>query len=534
MIATLFVLMGASVAGAADRPVTGASLWRLDLDPQVAWGNYALNVVYDTYIPLLTYRHDGGRAGSEVIPGLARSLPRVSNRGRTYTLRLRRGLRYSDGERVKASDFKFAVERMFRLAFGSGFYGPGQFYDDIVGARRFEETGRGGIGGITTDDATGKIVIDLLRSERSFSRKLAMTWAAPVPAGTPLRNQTFDPPPATGPYAIVKSTRHGWTYKRNPEWRSHNRGLLPLIPSGHLQTIKIEVVHDPDRAVREVGRGKLDWISEEMSGATVASLRHRFPSRIRFEPTLSTEYFWLDTMRPPFDDVTVRRAVNYAVNRAVFRRISGGQLVPTEQILPPGLPGYRKTSLYPHDLAKARRLIAAADPSAREVTLGTYTYSGDLTAVGYAAYLGSALEALGFTVHLKVLGLERYFAKIENRHNGFDAGIAGYFANYPDPDDFLRGTVDSPPRSYFNENFAQLFVPSLQRTIDRLEGRIGPMPEAGYAAVDRAFTRLAPWVPIGNIAVPLFVSRRIDLGRVVSNPSFGVDLTSLRLRGPRA
>src|SRR5689334_8576489 len=91
--------------------VTGAYTWRPDLDPQVAWSNYSLNVIYDTYVPLLTFRHDGGKAGSEVIPGLARSLPRITDHGRTYTLYLRKGLRYSNGETVRASDFEFAVER---------------------------------------------------------------------------------------------------------------------------------------------------------------------------------------------------------------------------------------------------------------------------------------------------------------------------------------------------------------------------------------------------------------------------------------
>lgn len=54
-------------SGSAASTVTGAYPWRPDLDPQVAWSNYSLNVIYDTYIPLLTYRHAGGKAGSEVI-----------------------------------------------------------------------------------------------------------------------------------------------------------------------------------------------------------------------------------------------------------------------------------------------------------------------------------------------------------------------------------------------------------------------------------------------------------------------------------
>lgn len=458
------------------------------------------------------------------------SLPRITGHGRTYTLHLRRGLRYSNGDPVRASDFKFAVERMFRIEFGGAFYGPGRFFDDIVGAERFERTRRGGVSGIVTDDRTGRIVIHLVRPERSFSRKLAMTFTAPVPPGTPIRNQSSDPPPATGPYVITNSTRRGWTYERNPEWRLDDQKLMPLIPSGHLDTIKIKVVRNTSKAIREVERGKLDWLSEEMPGPVYSSLRHRFPSRVRLEPTLSTEYFWLNTSKPPFNDVRVRRAVNYAVDRTVFSRLSGGQVSPTQQILPPDLPGYRKSSLYPFDPTKAQRLIAAANPSVRDITLWTYGERDDLTPAEFTVYFAAVLRGLGFTVHLRLLRPGRYFSAIENpRQRNLDAGVGGYYANYPDPDDFFRETLGSRVGRYYNENLAQFFVPSLRQMIDRLETRPGPTtPEAGYAALDRTYMRLAPWVPIGNASIPLFVSKRIDLGKVVSNPSFGVDLASLR------
>ena len=61
--------------------------------------------MYDTYLPLLTYAHASGAAGSKVVPALAESLPKVTDGGKTYTLTLRKGLKYSDGTPVKASDF---------------------------------------------------------------------------------------------------------------------------------------------------------------------------------------------------------------------------------------------------------------------------------------------------------------------------------------------------------------------------------------------------------------------------------------------
>ena len=102
--------------------------------------------MYDTYIPLLTYAHANGAAGSKVVPGLAESMPKISNGGKTYTLILRKGLKYSDGTPVKASDFTGAVERMFKLNSGGS-----PFYTGIVGAEKFAETKSGGIPGIKTE-----------------------------------------------------------------------------------------------------------------------------------------------------------------------------------------------------------------------------------------------------------------------------------------------------------------------------------------------------------------------------------------------
>ena len=123
--------------------------------------------MYDTYIPLLTYAHADGEAGSKVIPGLARALPKISDGGRTYTLFLRKGLKYSDGTPVKASDFTHSIERVFKLN------SPGSpFYTDIVGAEKFAETKQGGIPGIETDDASGEIVIHLVEPRGTFSNEL--------------------------------------------------------------------------------------------------------------------------------------------------------------------------------------------------------------------------------------------------------------------------------------------------------------------------------------------------------------------------
>ena len=142
----------------------------------------------NTYLPLLTYAHADGAAGSVVIPALAKSMPKIDQGGRRYTLHLRPGLEYSDGTPVRASDFKSSVERLFRINSSGSI-----FYTHIVGAERFAKTKRGGIAGIATDDATGTIVIRLDQPLGVFTNELASLFAALLPPGTPDRNLIRDP-----------------------------------------------------------------------------------------------------------------------------------------------------------------------------------------------------------------------------------------------------------------------------------------------------------------------------------------------------
>jgi peptide/nickel transport system substrate-binding protein len=523
----------APVAGAADhqeprssRVLQGATSWFPDyLDPQLSYSQEGWMALYNTYIPLLTYRHAGGKAGSEVIPGLAKGLPRITDRGTTYTLFLRQGLEYSNGRRVRASDFKFAIERMFRLKSG----GAGN-YAGIVGAFRFWRRKHGGIAGIETNDRTGKIVIHLVEPSGAFSSQLALPFAAPVPRGTPAGNLTADPPPATGPYVISSSNRgRSWTYTRNPAW-SRNQRLMPRLPDGHVDRISVHVIHRSSARIKGVEDGELDWALGGFGRDQYEELERRFDgTRFRAEPVLSTFYFWMNTRKAPFNDLRVRRAVNYALDRSVLRRILGGELVPTEQILPPGMPGYRRFAPYPYDPAKARRLIGEAHPKDREITVWTYNERGERNA---AAYYRDVLEELGFIAHLKVVKAANYYSAIGKTSTpNLDTGLANWFADYPHPNDFFDSLLagwDIWPTE--NENLAQFEVPLLDELILALSELSGPVPEGRYAALDHAYTALAPWAPIGNQTIPIFVSTSLPLGSVIWNPSFAVDLTSLRFR----
>jgi peptide/nickel transport system substrate-binding protein len=497
------------------------------LDPQLSYLAEGWSAMYNTYIPLLTYAHAEGEAGSQVIPGLATSMPKITNGEKTYTLTLRKGLKYSDGTPVKASDFKSSIERVLSLESG----GSG-FYLDIVGAEDFLEGKADSIPGIETNDATGEIVINLLSPRGTFTNELAIPFAAVVPASTPDKPQTATPPPATGPYEIVKvKPGRSWSYIRNPQWDKNNAALLPDLPGGHVDKIEATVVSNQATQVNDVEQGKTNWMFDPLPADRVAEVTQRYEGKQYLsEPSISTYFFWMNTKQPPFDDLKVRQAVNYALDPAALERINSGQVKGTQQILPPGMPGYEKYSLYPHDMAKAKALIKEANPSDRDITVWTDSLSPNDAA---GEYYEALLDELGFNAKLKIVNAENYFSIIGNLSTpDLDTGWANFFEDYPHPNDFfqplLAGSSILPTNS---SNFAQFDDPAIDKKIEELrEEQLGPQQEREYAQLDKESMEQAPWAPYGNRTLSLFVSSDISLDDVIWNPTFSGDLTSFQFK----
>jgi peptide/nickel transport system substrate-binding protein len=497
------------------------------LDPALSYDTESWTAMYNTYVPLLTYAHANGAAGSRVIPGLAKALPKVTDDGKTYTLFLRKGLRYSDGTTVKASDFTFAVERMFKLNSGGSF-----FYTDIVGAEKFAETKKGGIPGIETNDRSGEIVIHLVEPRGTFTNELGLMFVAPLPPDTPIEDLSADPPPATGPYMITKSQPgRGWEYERNPWWAKADSKAMPELPSGHVDKIEVDVVRNPNTQVNDIEQGTYQWMENPPPADRLAQVQSKFEgTQFRIEPQLNVYYFWMNTNKSPFDDPKVREAIEYAVDPEALERIYAGQLSGSQQILPPGTPGYQKLNLYPHDMAKAKELLAQADPSDRDVAVWTDTESPNDEAGEYYAGL---LDELGFKTELKVINADNYFTVIGNTSTpNLDTGWGNWFGEYPNPNSFFQPMLDEKSLAATNNtNLAQFADPKLSAEISRLgREQLGPEQESAYAALDKSFMEEAPLAPYGNLNVSTFVSSAIDLEKVIFNPTFGQDLTSFEIK----
>jgi peptide/nickel transport system substrate-binding protein len=497
------------------------------MDPALSYTAEGWTAMADVYLPLLAYKHANGEEGGEVMPGLAKEMPKISNGGKTYTLFLRPGLKYSDGTPVKASDFPASMERMI------GLNSPGSpFYLTIEGAEKFAETKKGPIPGIKTNDKTGEIVIDLKGPRGTFTSELGMLFASVVPQDTPVEDLSADPPPATGPYMITKSQPgKGWEYKRNPYWAKANGKAMPDLPAGVVDGAKITVVRNEQSQVDDVEQGTYDWMQNPPPSSRYAEVKEKYEgTQFRVEPTISTYYFWMNTQEPPFDDVKVRQAVNHAVDPKALERIYAGQLTGSKQVLPPGMPGYKEFEPYPYDLAEAERLIKEANPSDMDITVWTDAESPNNEA---GEYFNEVLKELGFNTTLKIVNADNYTTVTGNASTpNLDAGWSNWFEDYPHPNDFfqplLAGESIQPTNNYNNANFDD---PAVNKKIAQLaEEQLGPEQEDAYAKLDEEIMELAPWAPFGNRTVSTFVSDEIDLDSVIFNPTFGHYLSSFEFK----
>jgi peptide/nickel transport system substrate-binding protein len=497
------------------------------LDPSMSYTIEGLSAMWETYVPLLTYEHKDGSAGTKLMPGLAKAMPRITDGNRTYTLYLRPGLKYSDGTPVRASDFPATIERVIDMN------SPGSpFFTDIVGAEKFAETKKGGIPGIEADDKTGRIVIHLVKPRSTFSNELATLFAAPLPADTKHKDLSGDPPPGTGPYVIASSKPGAdWSYERNPEWAKVNGPKLSGIPSGYYDDIDVDVIKNAETAVNEVIKGKIDWMEEPPPADRYQELSEKYEGeQLLVTPQIDVYYFWMNTKEAPFNDVKVRQAVNYAVDPAALERIYGGQLKGVQQILPKAMPGHKTFELYPHNMQKAREMIAAADPAERKVTVWTNNYPANRQA---GEYYEDVLHKIGLEPTLKVLSTDNYTTVIGNTSTpNLDTGWAAWYMDYPHPNDYFAPQLSGEnilPTG--NSNYAQLNDPSLNKKIAQLGTEpLGPTQEAAYAELDREAMELAPWAPFGTAEMVTLISKSIDPEKLVVSPVYGQDLATFQPR----
>jgi ABC-type oligopeptide transport system substrate-binding subunit len=225
---------------------------------------------------------------------------------------------------------------------------------------------------------------------------------------------------------------------------------------------------------------------------------------------LNVDYIAMNTTRPAFSNVTLRKAANYAVDRPALVRVRGflaGKR--SQQLLPPGIDGYKPISTYPikgSNYTRAKALASQAG-GCKDVTL----YSGN-TAVGQnlAQVFKYNLSQLGCNVNVKLFqGFQIYIAA-GTKGEPFDAVFAGWFADYADPYDFIDILLNGANiHEANNNNLAYFSNAGVQRAMKAANALTGDKRGAAYAALDKNITNnFAPWAAYENRNTREFVSAR--------------------------
>jgi peptide/nickel transport system substrate-binding protein len=426
----------------------------------------------------------------------------------------------------------------------------GFYFSSIVGYSQCQKTPKHCdlSNGIVADPASNTVTFHLAAPDPDLLQQLALPVAYAVPANTPLKARL--PLPATGPYMIASyNAKHDLRLVRNPRFREWYDAAQP---AGYPDAIVWRLNVPPSTQRRAVEQGKADLaydagVANQLlfpPPALLNSMQTRYASQLHLDQTIQTYYIFLNTRQPPFNNLKVRQAVNYAVDRNQMITIRGGPDTeqPTCQMLPPNMNGYQRYCPYTvrpaingrytgPDLAKARRLVAESGTSGQRVTVAgapTFQPHG-------GNYFVSVLRSLGYKAHFKKFkDISTYYAAVKDSRQKIQAGISGWAHDYPTAGGFLPPLLTCSsfiPNSRRNENLAEFCNHRIDAQIARARTLEVTDPGAAsrlWRTVDHEIVQQAPFVFLQNNLQVTLVSRRA--GNYQYNPQWGVLLDQLWTR----
>ena len=508
-VLALLVLVAAAALGAVSRhetvaPAGPAGVLRISqpvdfnsTDPALATGQLAWELEYATCAKLVNYR------GRRLAPEVAAGPPLVSRDRLEYAFQLRSDFRFSTGERVTAASFARAFERALAPELAS----PAAAY--LREVARYE--------------ADGYVFRIRLRSRvPDLLERLALPYFCAVPPDLPLDPAGVREPPSAGPFAIAHRAPGELVLERNPYYRGdRRRGPERIVYSIGSLPLHVRL---------QVEKGDADYAA--LPPGAFAPLVTEFVAskqvRVIAQPVLA--YLALNTGRPLFrDNPSLRRAVNFAIDRrallAVFGQ-NGGR--PTDQYLPPQLPGFHDARIYPldrPDLERARTLARGHTRSGKAILVTC----GAAECRDRAQIVQSALKAIGIDVSIRTAGLSPVLSPGSLRQP-YDLADVVWRADYADPYGLLEKLLDSrviqnsesANPSYFDD-------PAVDRRLDRIATLSGAERYQAFGRLDVDVARRdAPVAAYAILNARVFLTRRV--GCFSYSPAFGVDVAALCLR----
>jgi peptide/nickel transport system substrate-binding protein len=496
------------------------------IDPALSFTAPGWALIDTTCARLMAYPDKPPPAGFRLAPEVAEGFPTVSSDLKTFTFRLRRGYRFSNGAPVRASAFARAISRVLAPSMDS----PGSlFARDIVGAAAVLAGKSQAPKGVVAHGNT--LVVRFARPAPDFPARTTLPFFCAVPPGLPLDAEGFGPFPSAGPYHVVEyRPLERLVIRRNRFYG----GTRPH----HVDGFDVDLrAPSPTEMVRRIDRGEADWghnIAPAFLDPSLGLVEKYGINRSRFflEPGLTLRMFAFNASRPLFrNNPRLRRAVNFALDRQELRDIGGGPFAGrlTDQYLPSVVPGFRDAHIYPlqrADAEKAQRLARGNLRSGKAVL-----YTTDFPApVAVAQLAKQQLAAIGLEVEIKKFPIHiasaAYLEKLAGRGERWDLALVLWSPNLPNAHAYINLLLDAQHVGGTN------LMRFASTTYDRQMRRAARIPQVrerqrAYGRLDvRLARQAAPLAALSVLNEPTFVSNRV--GCMVRRPV--LDLTAVCLR----
>jgi peptide/nickel transport system substrate-binding protein len=513
----------ASSAAAKSGAKQGGTL-RVDLftdvdytDPALDYLSTGWEIEYSTCLKLMNYPDVNGPKGSQLAPEAAAGFPKVSNNGRTYDFTVNAPFtKFSNGSPVTAANFKAAFDRNADPKMQSP---STAFMDDVVGA---DKTPVSGV------RVRGKhLIVNLKKASPDFVARVAMPFFCAIPVNLARDPNGVETLPGAGPYYIAERTvNKSIVLKRNPYYkgkRPHNLAQIVFTVGNSLEATRLRVE-----------RGEADYAASGIPAASYAEVAQKYgvnKSQFFVKPQLGIRYFAFNHDRPIFkNNLKLKKAINFAIDRkAVLTQ--GGYLSGkrTDQILPPGIAGFRDADIYP---LKGPNLKAAKKWANGATRDGKITYYTSNTAASAAVgqIVQFNLKQIGLDTEVKQFARSVQIEKEGTRGEPFDITSEAWVADYADPYDFIDVLLNGKNlQPAHNNNVAYWNDPKFNKKMTAAARLSGAKRFQAYGSLDVDIMKNgAPWAPWANINNRVFLSSKV--GCPTFNAIYQIDYTALCLK----
>ena len=527
VIALLAVFATSAVAKSGKTGAVGGTL-SVDISTDVDYTDPALDylstgweIEYSTCLKLMNYPDANGPKGGQLVPEAAVGFPKVSSAGKVYDFNVKVGFtKFSDGSAVTAANFKAAIDRDADPKMQSPAV---PFFSDIVGSDKSP------VSGVKVKGS--HLIITLSRAAPDFLARMAMPFFCAIPT-----NLAHDPNgvltlPAAGPYYISdRVPNKSITIKKNPNYkgkRPHNVNQINYVIGNSL-----------DATYLRTQQGATDYAAGGIPPASYAEAAQKYginKGQFYVKPQIGVSYLAMNHDRPLFKGaagVALAKAVNYAIDRKAMLA-QGGYLAGkrTDQILPPGMAGFRDANLYPlkgPDLTTAKKW--AAKSGVKDGTAVEYYTSNRGSAPLVAQIVQFNLKQIGLNVNSHLFARAVQIDKEGTRGEPFDITSEGWIADYADPYDFINVLLSGDNlHAANNNNVAYFNDPKYNKAMTAASLLSGASRYKAYGDLDVGMMKdNPPWAARSNFNDRVLVSSRV--GCFTFNSIYSVDLAALCIK----